>query len=849
MTPAQEPQRTSYACTVCSRTFTRVENLKRHQRTLQQRRTWLTRNELDEKRLPHRCNVCHKAFSRTDLLRKHRRLHQRDQREGTLGTNHHEVHFVKDYQFVLQDPGSSAFRLATQVDVSAGSPLGSAPQSLAQPVPDHLNTSLSTGPNGHSRGLNAVNDTSMDTELSNFIRQWTVDDGFDPRQWFTPSFYDAVGETSSLEDALFSSSTQDDLPYSTVSWNWMTHDVWAFQEGDNHGAVAGRMTVQSAHEGVEAEEGSARVSSPPNVPSQEDEVAFAWNPSSTMIKQTQPIVIGEDSPLLLHHDAHFGMGSSTWARVCGFLETTATASESFILPCLTTANILVGLFFKHFYEQSPVLHLPTLKIDTLPPPLLSAIIVIGATYSRLGNTRRFSILMLNRARQVLQQDIDRDRRLTRDPDTIYALALMCYAGLWCGNKGAFEVAETLRGSLVTYVRRLPPAKTEGLDPGTTDVESRWQSWVRVESRLRLTWYVFMLDSQFPAILNMRSMMSPSEVSKWQCPSGEEYWSASNARSWANLIRPSSHPPAPTFSMVHHALLRPSEGALSSLPRLPLNGGVSTWTAFLVLSCVASQALDWSHDWVMYAAEAMGSETQLEASKDPQRLNHLGKRALIFASLDVWNQGFGTPESSLKNMQSPDSYFERASRLLHGLINIHLHFSISDIQDALGKGGAHAVDEGLNMLRLSFVNGYGGDKNPQELSPESLEVFQRIIGDVITFAEDSRLRSTFPYSIFSTFLNHVLLWALVRTSCDKSKEELRLCLRSLAASSKRYSTSELRSALDIALSSPGGKGLGGVDARHVLLMHTAQNLAQLGTWGASLNLALLLQLRAQVCSAQ
>jgi hypothetical protein len=49
--------------------------------------------------------------------------------------------------------------------------------------------------------------------------------------------------------------------------------------------------------------------------------------------------------------------------------------------------------------------------------------------------------------------IEYDNSLMRDPLIIYSLTLICHAGLWCGNKRAFEMAEVVRGSVVSYCRR------------------------------------------------------------------------------------------------------------------------------------------------------------------------------------------------------------------------------------------------------------------------------------------------------------------------------------------------------------------------------------------------------------
>jgi hypothetical protein len=139
------------------------------------------------------------------------------------------------------------------------------------------------------------------------------------------------------------------------------------------------------------------------------------------------------------------------------------------LPALPVTNLFIGLFFRHFYPQIPVIHLATLHInEDVPPPLLAAVVVIGAIYSYQKHTRRFAIVLLDLVRRSLMMGIEYDNSLMREPMIIYALLLVCHTGQWCGNKRAFELAEVIRGSVVSYCRRTG----FGLDKAIFDQEVR-----------------------------------------------------------------------------------------------------------------------------------------------------------------------------------------------------------------------------------------------------------------------------------------------------------------------------------------------------------------------------------------
>ncbi|KZL64661.1 C2H2 type zinc finger domain protein [Colletotrichum tofieldiae] len=855
MTSTGEASQTLHTCTTCSRSFTRIENLRRHQKT-------------HRNRLPHHCTVCRKEFSRSDVLNKHRRLHQQSGHEDDAPP---EKAQKRDFSFILEDPGSSSRGSADknrQPTSLSSSPVAAAPitsmatwcpaltgtQGLAY-LQNRESTSSTSATDAHQNssamtGLTDILDANID--FSTFFQPWADNLWLDTRQWFTPDFYDAMREKSYMDDPLLLLHDDSQL--------FSDQRAWFGQELDNHGHGQDNSVSMSdkgamapppeVTDNTDAVDAISRVSSPPNVPSQEDGVAFAWNPLAKTIRQTQHISVNERHPLFLRHSPRFDMAESTWVSIHAFLRPRIPNSDEFILPSLAVANVFLGLFFEEFYEQSPVLHLPTLNIDSLPPSLILAMVVIGATYSHVRQSRRFSILVLDRARQNLQQSMEAERGLTRDPYIIYAYALLVYTGLWCGNKGAFEMAEASQGALVTYVRRLPAPKPRPHSRDEKNAQHRWEDWRDSEFYCRLRWYVFMIDSQFPAVLNLRGMMSLGEVCRWECPSDEQYWLAPSAETWASLQKGASHPSAKLFSVAYRDLSMPNGSNPSNPPSSPSNSTCGRWTLFLVLSSLASQAADWSHDWSMNT-NGTSTDTSDFTFRIPPQNHHTGANAEscrterlqvrenILTSLNAWYHRYMTSRRT-KGALGPDSYFLRASQILHGLVHIHLHTSVADIQDALGKGGDHAVQEGLSRLQSFFVNGYAGHvKTGLKPPPVSLDTFARAVENCVSIMSDQGLRAAAPYSIFGVFLSHVFLWAVVKASSETLKVQLSTHLCDIAP----ITMSELKEALDVALSVQNDRtGIG--DGSRVILMHGAQSLVRLGTWGASLNLARLLQLRAE-----
>jgi hypothetical protein len=334
---------------------------------------------------------------------------------------------------------------------------------------------------GPSSICTSIGDTLLNPciDSSSFFRSWDAS-GLSPQDWFTPGFYEAIRETSGF-DLPFDPLAPGSGLYSSIFGHHPFINPGHFEHGD------------------EMRETISRMPSPPNIPSNEDSWAFAWNPSSPHIVKAPPVLLDDDDPLLSTHDPRFDITQHAWGSVAQFLRPhPSVMASTFSLPPLPVVNIFIGLFFTYFSPQAPVLHEPTVDTKILAPPLLSIVIVIGAQYSHRRNTRRWAILVLDRTRQNLQTAIENDNRLVRDAMVIYAYALICYTGLWCGNKRAFEMAKGLRGILVTYIRRLPTYLSRTNQTQTVDtpngLESHWHTWVVTESRKRLMWFVFMIDS-------------------------------------------------------------------------------------------------------------------------------------------------------------------------------------------------------------------------------------------------------------------------------------------------------------------------------------------------------------------
>lgn len=539
--------------------------------------------------------MCGKGFTRSDLLKRHEGVHRRDP-----GSVQQEEEPKKRRKVEQQVYPSRNIQSATAMapDNSFVENIDPALNALLPPNSVHITNGLSDygfiPPTPESQEWRHV--TQLTPDYSSFL---SVD--FDTTgmmdNWFTGEFYSALQETGT---------------------EWMYVD---YNQQPTGAAIMPPQAAATAEEivleGIHRER-TSRVASPLNEASEDDKWPFAWNPRSVPVFNAKPIVISRE--LFEQHNPEFDVTDITYHRFLRHFEHFRQTYEPpfhnhvYTIPNHQEANILIGIFFKHFYPQLPVLHLPTFNINdgSVSTELIAMMIVIGSIYSLQRNSRRFAIVFLDSARRSLLTSVEHDNGLLRDPLWIYTMLLVSYTGVWCGNKRAFEFGEAMRGSVVTHCRRLGFGRCS-LDDNSQrkDPDTRWKAWIRMETQKRLCWAVYMLDSQFPGLLNLPATMSSSEVSDLELPCDEEFWVARTATYWTRLVGSMIQPLSRSFASAMGPFLVPFLAGncgqdtidRSKTQHLPLHEGLpimalNSWSRMLVLLAIHVQIYEYSQDMIV-----------------------------------------------------------------------------------------------------------------------------------------------------------------------------------------------------------------------------------------------------------
>jgi hypothetical protein len=181
---------------------------------------------------------------------------------------------------------------------------------------------------------------------------------------------------------------------------------------------------------------------------------------------------------------------------------------------------------------------------------------------------------------------------------------------------------------------------------------------------------------------------------------------------------------------------------------------------------------------------------------------------------------------------------------HPTAFILLDLSISDLQNAIGKDGSSGIPEAMFNLR-KWVQG-----SPQIAEQLTFACAKTIATPLSTLVPKVLGPTACEQATIAIFLCHVVVWIFASVASPPQKKSL----------AKRMSENELlwnspqvvalRQALECQDDGTGRAEEipGGMKKKDVLgniFKSAAQSLTHLGTWGAALNLALLLHRRAEM----
>ncbi|KAK5208852.1 hypothetical protein LTR41_005249 [Exophiala xenobiotica] len=698
----------SFNCTFtgCGKSFTRAEHLRRH--------------ALNHDKGQDTCPRCAVVFTRPDLLARHMARHaKKDDEAGGPGLGVLETRKRSTREpdgTVVTRPRKRAPRSNTRsispkpvhgntvnddisysTETDRGHPI-SPPPSLHDTPPQGFvvdQTSLVDpqleAPSGHDTSWFLGDDSAVQTYTD------------DPSQWSTQTYTTTtISDQMSFDDLFYTdtASSFNIMPFSTnVNWlldfttstellNESTNSIIAIDPADtqlqhnstsafqNTKAVMPLLGGQSRQSAAPPQTNSLNDYSAGNVLQNGDleddsssEMEFALHQSANSIdttSQQEDLTSPGSSMRLTSRSRQLPLiDEASRGRV---LELIAQARPMTIdgLVIDTSSSLLSppafqqysDLFFTRFNVSYPLIHQATFEPSRTEALLLTAILLLGATYDgKEAHQMAVGVHDVLRAR-IIQHPLFNEQPELWILQTI--LLVDCFGTSRAGQK-QHAMSNMFHGLLINLLRRadcqnVRNSSIEFCHDGS-DLDAQWRQAMDAEQRKRLALLCFVWDTQHAVLFSQASCLSAIEL-RLSLPYDSDTWEAPTAEAWRESC--DRNPPSLLFLTVLKAYLNPD---VKARPR-HLDG----FSRVLILHGLMSVSSDLKRrDQI-----SLGIETEAESPQERVR-----------RAYDRWKADFDTFSLDMKLSKGYDAKkfipFKTATLAMYRAAHIALNVEVLDLQ--------------------------------------------------------------------------------------------------------------------------------------------------------------------------
>ncbi|KAG4286300.1 hypothetical protein FPRO06_07560 [Fusarium proliferatum] len=211
-------------------------------------------------------------------------------------------------------------------------------------------------------------------------------------------------------------------------------------------------------------------------------------------------------------------------------------------PSLRHLDTYMQLYFEHFHQRMPLLHVPTFKASPETWQLVLGVVCFGSRYSQAHQHHDHVQLLQRVAQHMVKLDL---RELSSVNVLICAQShLLFQHSLWLSGEWRVTVdAQFRRNTLITLCRLLLSRESTLMHTPTPtqNLNHAWFQWIQTEAKRRLVHFTYIFDCLYSTFLMLPPLLSPTEL-QIPVPTADRYWS-STCEQW-HLLPPTQ--PAPTL---------------------------------------------------------------------------------------------------------------------------------------------------------------------------------------------------------------------------------------------------------------------------------------------------------------
>lgn len=235
-------------------------------------------------------------------------------------------------------------------------------------------------------------------------------------------------------------------------------------------------------------------------------------------------------------------------------------------------RLYLHLFFTRFNSVYPMIHQPTFSASSTDPSLLASVIMIGTFFS-VPSAYELAVRIAQKMwSAMLNLDDFRPTRATLP--MLQAMVLTEFFAKTMTTRPQHEMAHLFHSFMVTLARRnalfIGQHRTQAGQGA-----SAWKTWAREEERKRVTFFLFVLDSQHATVFGHAPVVSAFEI-HLHLPCTQAEWSAPTSHAWDEVRRATLPPPRLFIAAVKAQLTRgnaPGQPATDSFARFLILHGL------------------------------------------------------------------------------------------------------------------------------------------------------------------------------------------------------------------------------------------------------------------------------------